>query len=162
MASLTNKVAIITGAGGGLGKVIAEEFLKAGAKVTIVDINDERLKSVEAELSKLGEVLTVNCNVTDEAAVTKLFEETKAKFGGVDILVNNAGLMDVFDPVGTLEKDRWDRVLAVNLTAPFLLSKAAVNEFLSKDPHSGVILNIASQGGLRGFRAGLFHQFLVN
>jgi NAD(P)-dependent dehydrogenase (short-subunit alcohol dehydrogenase family) len=160
MATLTNKVAIVTGAGGGLGKTIAEEFLKAGAKVVVVDINDERLKAVETELSKLGEVLTLNCNVTNEEAVTKLFADTKAKFGGVDILVNNAGLMDVFDPVGTLEKDRWDRVLAVNLTAPYLLSKAAVNEFLTKESPSGAILNIASQGGLRGFRAGMFPSYL--
>ena len=149
---LTGKSAIVTGAASGLGKAIAEKFLKAGAKVTICDINGERLKSSSEELSAYGEVHAIKADITDEVSVKEIFEATVEKFGAVDVLVNNAGIMDRFDAVGTLDKALWDRVLAVNLTAPMMMSKWAVNHMMERK--SGVILNIGSMSGQFGFRAG--------
>jgi len=156
---LAGKSALVTGSAGGLGKAIAEKFLKAGAKVTICDINAERLKSAAEELSAHGEVLAITADITDEECVKKIFEATTAKFGAVDILVNNAGIMDRFDAVGTLDKAVWDRVLAVNLSAPMMLSKWAVNHMVERK--GGVILNIGSMSGQFGFRAGRLSRFHV-
>ena len=152
--SLANKSAIVTGAAGGLGKAIAEGFLKAGAMVTIVDINQERLDSASSELSAHGEVHAVQADITKEESVKKIFEAAKSKFGDVDILVNNAGIMDKFEPVGDLDKELWDKVIAVNLSAPMLASKYAVGAMEKKG--SGVILNVGSMAGAHGFRAGEF------
>jgi len=142
--SLANKSAIVTGAAGGLGK----------AMVTIVDINQERLDSASSELSAHGEVHAVQADITKEESVKKIFEAAKSKFGDVDILVNNAGIMDKFEPVGDLDKELWDKVIAVNLSAPMLASKYAVGAMEKKG--SGVILNVGSMAGAHGFRAGEF------
>jgi|SRR5579871_5536324 len=150
--SLEGKSALVTGAASGLGKAIAEKFLKAGAKVTICDINEERLKSASEELSVYGEVHAIKADVTEEESVNKIFEATVEKFGAVDVLVNNAGIMDRFDAVGTLDKALWDKVLAVNLSAPMMMTKWAVNHMVERK--SGVILNIGSMAGQFGFRAG--------
>jgi NAD(P)-dependent dehydrogenase (short-subunit alcohol dehydrogenase family) len=149
---LTGKSAVVTGAASGLGKAIAEKFLKAGAKVTICDINAERLKSASEELSAHGEVHTIKADITNEESVKEIFEATIGKFGAVDVLVNNAGIMDRFDAVGTLDKELWDRVLAVNLSAPMMMSKWAVNHMVERK--GGVILNIGSMAGQFGVRAG--------
>jgi len=149
---LTGKSAIVTGAASGLGKAIAEKFLKAGAKVTICDINEERLKSASKELSAHGQVHTIKADITNEESVKEIFETTVEKFGAVDVLVNNAGIMDRFDAVGTLDKELWDKVLAVNLSAPMMMSKWAVNHMVERK--GGVILNIGSMAGQFGFRAG--------
>lgn len=149
--SLSGKSALITGGAGGLGKAIAETFLKAGAKVLVVDINADRLETASKELSAHGEFHSQNADITNESSVEAIFTTAKEKIGHVDILVNNAGIMDQLDPVGTTEKDMWDRVLAVNLTAPYLMSKHAVK---AMDGKGGVILNIGSTAGAFGFRAG--------
>jgi len=152
--SLANKSAIVTGAASGLGKAIAEAFLKAGAKVIIVDVNEGRLNAATSELSAHGAVHAVEADITKEESISKIFEAALSKFGGIDILVNNAGIMDKFDPVGDLDKALWDKVIAVNLSAPMVMSKYAVNEMLKKG--SGVILNVGSMAGAHGFRAGEF------
>ena len=149
---LAGKSAIVTGAASGLGKAIAEKFLKAGAKVTICDINEERLKSSSEELSAHGEVHSIKADITNEESVKDIFEAAVGKFGAVDILVNNAGIMDRFDAVGTLDKALWDRVLAVNLSAPMMMTKCAVNHMVERK--GGVILNIGSMAGQFGVRAG--------
>jgi NAD(P)-dependent dehydrogenase (short-subunit alcohol dehydrogenase family) len=154
--SLTTKVAIITGSAGGLGRVIAEKFLQAGAQVVLVDINEERLQVTKTELLAFGQVHSVKADIVREEEVQKVFDEAIDQFGKVDILVNNAGIMDQFDAVGALDKELWDRVIAVNLTAPFLMSKCAINQFEKLDPPGGVILNVASIGGLFGARAGIY------
>jgi NAD(P)-dependent dehydrogenase (short-subunit alcohol dehydrogenase family) len=154
MADFSGKVCLVTGAGGGLGKIIAETFVVAKAKVVIVDVNLERLKSAETELSFHGDILALAVDITDEDAVKGMMFATFEKFGQLDILVNNAGISDKFDVVGTLEKSLWDKIIAVNLTAPYLVSKHAVDHFISRDLSQGVIVNIASIGGLQGGRAG--------
>lgn len=154
MADFSGKVCLVTGAAGGLGKVIAEIFVLAKAQVVIVDVNPERLKTAETELSFHGDILALAVDISDEDAVKGMLFATFEKFGKLDILINNAGISDKFDGVATLEKTLWDRVIAVNLTAPYLTSKHAVDHFLSRDPAGGVIVNIASVGGLQGGRAG--------
>ncbi|KAI9833007.1 MAG: hypothetical protein M1819_003839 [Sarea resinae] len=152
--SLAGKTCIITGAAGGLGRAIAETFLKAGANVVGCDINLSLLEATAQEISPLGNFEGVQTDITSAESLSVLFDKAIRRFGRLDVLVNNAGIMDRFDPVGDLEKDLWDRVIAVNLTAPYLTSKLAVNHFLSHETGKGVILNIGSASGLCGFRAG--------
>jgi len=151
---LKGRTAIVTGSAGGLGKVIARAFLQAGANVVLSDIKAEALSKTAKEFKEYGSVLAMEGDITSEAYVEQLFGETFKKFGRIHILVNNAGIMDKMDPVGDLRKELWDRVLAVNLTAPFITSKIAVNHFLDQDTPNGVILNICSLAGVFGFRAG--------
>ncbi|TID24811.1 short-chain dehydrogenase/reductase SDR [Venturia nashicola] len=150
MSDVSGKVCLITGAAGGLGKVIAEAFILAKAKTVIVDIDPERLRTTEKELSVHGDVLALNVDVTNEDAVKGMVLSTLERFGKLDALINNAARPDLFDGVATLEKSLWDKVIALNLTGPYLTCKYAVEHFLSRDPTGGVIVNIASIGGMRG------------
>jgi len=154
--SYTGKTCLVTGAGGGLGKVIAQSFLEAGANVVLVDINTTRLAACKDELSAVhsDRVLALEVNITDEPSVERMMKEVVGKFKRLDVLVNNAGIMDHFDPVGELERAMWDRVIAVNLTAPMLTSKLAVNQMLAQEPTGGAILNVGSTSSLKGFAAG--------
>lgn len=158
MSSAQGKTVIVTGAAGGLGKAIATAFLSAGANVVICDVNQERLASVESEWSQsyAGKFLTQQTDVTDEAAVQKLVDDTVAKFGRLDVLVNNAGIMDDFAPVGACSRDQWDRVLGINLNGPFVTSKAAITQFEKQEGEGeyGVIINIGSVSSVHGFKAG--------
>jgi NAD(P)-dependent dehydrogenase (short-subunit alcohol dehydrogenase family) len=157
-SSLAGSTALVTGSAGGLGKAIATAFLKAGANVVICDVNKSMLAECTAELSPLGSLHAITADISNEELATNLVKETVEKFGKLDILVNNAGIMDRFDPPGSCEKEMWDRVLAVNLTAPFMLTKLAVNEFLREDRKEGPggsILNVGSVASLRGGSAGV-------
>ncbi|HKB53400.1 MAG TPA: SDR family NAD(P)-dependent oxidoreductase, partial [Ramlibacter sp.] len=92
--ALAGKVAVITGGGQGLGRAIVDEMAREGARIVVCDINPGTLEATRAELAARGtEVLAVNCNVSDRAAVDALFEQAGERFGTVDILVNNAGLV---------------------------------------------------------------------
>lgn len=152
--SLQGTTVLVTGAGGGLGKVIASTYLDAGANVAICDINDERLSAVKEEFDSTGRFVAIKTDVTDESAVDSLVSEVVSKFGGLDILVNNAGLMDIFDPIGELKKKTWDNIISVNLTGSFLCMKAAVNAFQKQAPRGGLILQIGSNASYMGFCAG--------
>ncbi|KAE8334958.1 hypothetical protein BDV24DRAFT_169688 [Aspergillus arachidicola] len=154
MATLSGKTCLVTGGAGGLGKAIATKFLEAGANVVICDINDDRLQQTSAELSVKGPLKAVNADITSASAVQSLFDTIVSEFGKVDILINNAGIMDRFDPVGDLDEELWDRVMAVNLTAPFLLSRLAVRNMLEQPNPDGYIMNIVSLAGKAGWTAG--------
>jgi len=155
--ALSNKTAIITGGAGGLGKAIAEAFLEAGANVVVCDVNKALLEKTTAELSAKGPFHTVVTDVSSEESTAAMVNEAIKKFGQVDILVNNAGIMDRLDPAGELDKRLWDRVIAVNLTGPYILTKLAVNHFLERSRSTGdrgVILNIGSLATVKGAAAG--------
>ncbi|KAF9884526.1 hypothetical protein FE257_001714 [Aspergillus nanangensis] len=154
MSELSGKTCLVTGGAGGLGKAIATRFLVAGANVVICDINDDRLKETSAELSSRGSLKAIKVDITSAAEVQGLFDEIVAAFGKVDVLVNNAGIMDRFDPVGDLDEGLWNKVMAVNLTAPYLLSKLAVQDMLKQESPDGCILNIVSFAGKAGWSAG--------
>lgn len=157
MTSAQGKTVLVTGAAGGLGRAIADAFLVAGANVVICDVNAQRIASVEEEWSKshAGKFLTQQTDVSDEAAVQALVDAAVAKFGRLDVLINNAGIMDDFSPVGACSKEKWDRVLNINLNGPFLASKAAIAQFENQEPAGGVIINIGSNASTHGFKAGV-------
>ncbi|KAI1392506.1 NAD(P)-binding protein [Hypoxylon trugodes] len=152
--SLEGKTVVVTGAAGGLGKAIAKGYLDAGANVAVCDINDERLEQVRSEFGPTSRFLAEKTDITDEAAITKLVENVVAKFGRLDILVSNAGMTDKFDPVGSLSKEHWDRIINLNLTGSFLAFKTAVNTMEKQSPPSGTIIQIASTSSWHGLSAG--------
>jgi NAD(P)-dependent dehydrogenase (short-subunit alcohol dehydrogenase family) len=160
MTSAQGKTVIVTGAAGGLGKAIATAFLAAGANVAVCDVHTERLASVEEEWSKsyADKFLTRKTDVTDEASVQALVDATVAKFGRLDVLVNSAGIMDGFEPAGACSKEKWDRVLNVNLNGPFLGTKAAIAQFEKQEPDCSVIINIGSIASVHGFKAGVAYS----
>ncbi|NLM27325.1 MAG: glucose 1-dehydrogenase [Clostridiaceae bacterium] len=150
---LQNKVAVVTGAASGTGKAIAELFAREGAKVMVSDINIDGAKEVVSGIEKNGGIAAaVYANVANEADVSAVIDFAVEKFGTLDILVNNAGIMDEFMPVNEVTDEIWERVLAVNLTGPMRAIRKAMPIFLEKS--GGVIINIASIGGLGGSRAG--------
>ncbi|KAK7744276.1 hypothetical protein SLS62_010303 [Diatrype stigma] len=155
---------LVTGAGGGLGKVIARAFLEAGANVVICDINSDRLETAESELSSprfAGRFLAREADTTSSVAVDELFQAAVEQFGRVDMLVNNAAVMDSFDPAGTCSRETWDRLLDINLTGPFLTTQAAVKimeaqaQAQSPPLQGGTIINIGSNASVSGSNAGV-------
>ncbi|KAI0906325.1 hypothetical protein F4823DRAFT_88869 [Ustulina deusta] len=154
-SSAAGKTIVVTGAAGGLGKVIASAFLEAGANVAIFDVHEARLTETAAEWKKYGDkFLAIQTDITDETAVNNFFARTTAQFGRIDMLINNAGVMDKFDPAGTLPLDLWNRVIGVNLTGTYLCTKAAINAFETQSPSGGTIISIGSIASLRGLNAG--------
>ncbi|MCF6215604.1 MAG: 3-oxoacyl-ACP reductase FabG [Emcibacter sp.] len=140
---LQNKVAIITGAGQGIGAAISRRLAQEGAKVVLVDINADCLKDIAHELDT--ETLTISADISKKNHVLNMVEQTKNTFGRVDILVNNAGIIrDGF--LSRLSEDDWDKVMDVNLKGPFLCCQAVFDTM--KAQNSGKIVNIVSRSWL--------------
>jgi NAD(P)-dependent dehydrogenase (short-subunit alcohol dehydrogenase family) len=153
MKSLENKVAIVTGAGAGLGKAIALLFAQAGAKLIAADNNEKTLRDLDTALAEQKAIYTtVVADMAKATDIEKMVETAVATYGTVDILVNNAGVMDNFDLTADLTDQTWDRVMRINLDGPFKAMRAVLQIMLPKK--SGVIINISSIGGLQGARAG--------
>ena len=153
MKKLENKVAIVTGAGSGMGKAIAQLFAAEGSKIVATDINQARLEVLKQEIQQAGgEVTTCIANMADEADIENMIAVATQTYGTLDILVNNAGIMDHFAPVGNVDNDMWENVMKINVDGPFKAMRSAVKIFLAKG--SGVIVNIASIGGIGNARAG--------
>jgi NAD(P)-dependent dehydrogenase (short-subunit alcohol dehydrogenase family) len=141
---LANKVAIITGAGSGMGRVAALLFAREGAQVTVADVDARAGEEVVAEIHRAGgEALFVSVNVADEAQVQRVVAATAERFGAVHILYNNAGIMPTDDGAVTdISEQTWDRVLDVNLKSAFFCCKYAIPEMIKAG--GGSIINIAS------------------
>lgn len=152
--TLVAKTCLVTGGAGGLGKAIAAEFLRAGANVVICDIHEQRVQAASAELSAMGPLLALSLDITNATAVEDMFDQIRTRFGTIHVLVNNAAIMDRFDPVAEVEPQLWDRILAVNLTAPFLLTKLALQVMLQQENRDASIINIASGAAKAGWLAG--------
>jgi len=146
---LENKVAIITGSAEGIGKAIAEEFVKEGAKVTIADIHFDLAKKTAEEIG--ANALPVKVNVTDSVQVGKMVSDSIVHFGKIDILVNNAGIVRK-GWVKDLPEETWDEVLIINLKGTFLCSKAVLPELIKNN--YGRIITISSIAGKQGEAAG--------
>ena len=141
------KVALITGADRGMGKATVTRFLEEGARVVAADLGPTGLTAYEQD----ARVAIVFGDVSVRADAERMVAAAIDRFGKLDILVNNAGIVDRFLPVGELTDEVWARVIAVNLTGPMLLSRAAIPHLIAS---KGVIVNVASVGGLFGARAG--------
>jgi 2-keto-3-deoxy-L-fuconate dehydrogenase len=142
MFSLQHKSAVITGAGSGIGKAIAETFLASGATVHLVDLNPEALDQTLGELAApAGAVFTYACNVVSQEAVAAVITQVLQRSGKIDVLVNAAGIAHVGKLDSTSEED-FDRIFAVNVKGVYNMMRAVIQPML--DRHSGVILNIAS------------------
>lgn len=150
---LQDKVAVVTGAGSGMGKAIATLYAQEGAKVVVSDINEASAHAVAEDIkAKGGEATFVVANVAKEEDIQNLIDTTVNTYGTVDILVNNAGIMDSMEPAGDIVDDKWERIFAINTTSVMRATRKVLPIFLEKQ--KGVIVNIASAGGLHGARAG--------
>jgi NAD(P)-dependent dehydrogenase (short-subunit alcohol dehydrogenase family) len=157
MADLKDKVVIITGARGGMGKADALTMAKAGAKVVVADISLEECEAVVKEIEKnKGQAIAVECDVTKKEEVDAMVAAAIKKWGKLDILVNNAGICQ-FKPFFDMTEAEWDKTLSVNLKGYFLCAQAAAREMAKQK--SGVIVNIASvvMGQIGMGMAGLAH-----
>ena len=142
--NLRDRVAIVTGASSGIGRGIAETFAAAGAKVVLAARRRNVLDEVAHGIAGAGGTsLAVAADVSREADVAALFAQTRAAFGRVDIVVNNAGVASG-TPIDELSLEAWNEVLAVNLTAAFLMSREAVRVMKAQTPQGGRIVNIGS------------------
>jgi 3-oxoacyl-[acyl-carrier protein] reductase len=144
MMKLKDKVAIITGAGSGIGEATALEFVKEGAKVAICDINEESAQSVSDKCKSTGgEAEAYKLDVSNKAMVDDVFQKVKERFGRIDILINNAGITK--DALSLkMAEEQWDAVLNVNLKGTFLCAQAAAA--IMKEQNYGRIVNTSSIG----------------
>lgn len=140
------KVALVTGAARGIGLAVAKRFLGEGYRVALLDIERELLDASVKALNDPDNTLALHTDVSHAAAVDKAFAATQARFGRLDALVNNAGIAN-FKPLLETTLEEWERIMAVNLTGPFLCTKAAAP--LMREHGGGAIVNIASISALR-------------
>ena len=141
----SSKVALVTGAARGIGLATAKRFLADGWRVALLDIDGDNLMRTMAALAQPDTTLALEADVADEAQVNAAIDQLRARFGRIDAVVNNAGIA-VFTTATTTSVPDWQRVLAVNLTGPFLVTRAA-GPLLSEQ--GGAIVNITSISGLR-------------
>lgn len=140
--NLQDKVVVVTGAGSGMGKAMVEEFTAAGARVAALDINETKAKEVVAALEHPDRATAIAVDIADEDSVTTAVSAVIDWAGRVDVLCNNAGIIDSFRPAHEIPLSEWNRNIAVNLTGPFLVSRAVIPDMLSRS--RGVIVNTAS------------------
>jgi len=148
MGKLDNKVAIITGGASGIGAATARLFVSEGAKVVLVDLNEEKGKAFEQELKAAqADALFVKANITSEEEVTGVFQQAKDAFGRIDIVFNNAGIGRV-QPTHELEYAEWRNTVSVDLDGVFLVAREAIRVMLASG--GGTIVNTASMYGWVG------------
>jgi NAD(P)-dependent dehydrogenase (short-subunit alcohol dehydrogenase family) len=140
------KTVLVTGAARGIGLAAAKRFLADGWRVALLDIDGENLARTYAALARPDDTLAITCDVADGEGVKRAIVAIKERFGRLDALVNNAGIA-IFKPILDVTYEDWSRVLAVNLTGPFLCTQAAAP--LLRDSGGGSIVNITSISGLR-------------
>jgi NAD(P)-dependent dehydrogenase (short-subunit alcohol dehydrogenase family) len=148
---LKDKVAVITGAGSGIGRGVAERFAAEGAKLMLVDLNEDGLKETADLAKKAGAEADIQtADVSQTADVDAFFAKAAERFGRVDIAVNNAGIGNPPAPLVAMTDEGFDRTIAVNLRGVFLCMRAAVRQMLAQGG-GGRIISVASQAGKTGF-----------
>jgi NAD(P)-dependent dehydrogenase (short-subunit alcohol dehydrogenase family) len=150
---LEGKVAVITGAGSGMGRAMANLFAAEGAKIVAAEWNQTTLDEVVAEVAAAGgEIVGVQGNVALAADCEAIIDKAVEAFGKVDVLCNNAGVMDLNQGAAETEDAMWERVIGVNTNGPFFLTRKAVP--VMKNAGGGSIINTASVAGVGGGAAG--------
>jgi NAD(P)-dependent dehydrogenase (short-subunit alcohol dehydrogenase family) len=150
MSSYENKVALVTGAGQGIGLAAAQAFAEAGASVVLADINDNLVNAAAESLSNMGhKAIAVCCDVADDNQVAALIEETVVSYGRLDAAFNNAGVQTPQIPAAEMSNADFDLTIAVDLRGVWSCMKYEIRQMLKQS--GGVIVNTSSQGGVTGF-----------
>lgn len=145
---LLDKVSIITGAGTGIGQATAIKFAQEGAKVIVVDVNEENMEETVAKVTELGgEALAFQVDVTNKQQITEMVDEVMKRYNRIDTLVNNAGIIDDAQ-LYKMTDEQFDKVIDVNLKGTYNMTRAIVD--IMKNQNSGVILNASSVVGVYG------------
>jgi len=146
---LQDKVAVITGAGSGIGRATAQRFAEEGAKVVVADISEERGEETVRSLS--GEAISVRTDVGSKPSVEAMFDRTMETFGRLDVLVNNAygASVEGDGELLEVEEEVWDRIIGVTLKSVYLCSRRAVREMLKTG--GGSVVNLSSVNALGGY-----------
>jgi|KBSSwiStaDraftv2_1062776.scaffolds.fasta_scaffold01684_12 NAD(P)-dependent dehydrogenase (short-subunit alcohol dehydrogenase family) len=146
---MTGRTVVLTGGGAGIGRAIALTLAGHGAKVAILDRIPERIDAVISEVEALdASALGIAVDVADEQAVEAAITQVAGTWGKLDVLVNCAGIYDELRPAATTSTELWNRVIGVNLTGAFIMTRAVLPHMVRSG--SGVIVNIASEAGFRG------------
>src|SRR5216684_4101076 len=155
--SFENKVALVTGAGSGLGLATAKAFAESGAAVVLADWNEKSARAAADELVAQGrKALAVVCDVSDDGQVEAMVAQTVATFGHLDAAYNNAGVQNVLAETADSPRDDYDRVMAINLRGVWSCMKFELQQMRKQG--SGAIVNCSSLGGLiGGARRGTYH-----
>jgi NAD(P)-dependent dehydrogenase (short-subunit alcohol dehydrogenase family) len=147
--SFENKVALVTGAGSGMGLATAQAFAREGAAVALVDINESAVRRLADELITAGhKAIALGCDVTEEAQVQRMIEQTVSAFGRLDAAFNNAGVQSLAVETADATSEEFDRVNAINLRSVWLCMKYELLQMRKQE--SGAIVNNSSIGGLIG------------
>ncbi len=147
--SFENQVALVTGAGSGLGLATAKAFAESGASVALADWNEKTVRSAAEELAAQGhKTLAIHCDVADDAQVEAMVEQTVATFGRLDAAYNNAGVQNIVAETADATREDYDRVMAINLRGVWSCMKFELRQMRKQG--SGAIVNCSSLGGLVG------------
>lgn len=153
----TNKTAVITGAGSGIGRAIALRFAAEGARIVVAELNDANgAETVRLIHAQGGEAMAVTTDVGNSASVSQLFQAIDAQGWDLDILVNNAGHGGTLTPLHQITDDAWQAMLATHLNGTFYCSRAALNRMIPNQ--TGAIINLASVAGLAGMPMGVSYS----
>ena len=153
MARGVDRVGVVTGAAGGVGRVLSSMLAAQHIEVVLIDKEEKAVADLAAEIARRGgSAVPMTADLRDRVAIEDVFDKIVRRFGRVDVLFNNAGVLDDLASVADMAPAMWDTVIAINLTAPFTTCRMAIPLML--DVGAGSIVNISSVAGQRGGRAG--------